>query len=145
MKLFKQLLPLVIPILILVVLLDIYRAQPPHRAAIDTGDSQNPMYRRLGNPYALLTVIEYGDYECPFALAFERNVFPYVRSWLLNTGLIRYEFRDLPLPIHPGAPLAAKVMRCAMAQPVKIWDLHAKLFQGMESGEWYEGDSEDAS
>jgi protein-disulfide isomerase len=139
-----RVLPLVTALITLFALFYFYSIQPPHRAPIDAGDTTHPMHRQLGNPYALLTMIEYGDYECPVALAFEHDIFPYIRSWFINTGLIRYEFRDLPLAeLHPGANLAAKTMRCAIAQPANIWGLHARIFQGTGNWEWFADGAED--
>lgn len=61
---------------------------------------------------ATVTLVEYGDFECPFCGQAE----PVVRDLLSDTDL-RYVWRHLPLPdVHPAAPLAAEASEAAAAQ-----------------------------
>jgi Na+/H+ antiporter NhaA len=71
---------------------------------------------------APLTVIEFGDFECPHCGRAE----PVVRSLLTDTD-IRYVWRHLPLPdVHPQAQLAAETAEAAGAQG-KFWEMHDLL------------------
>ncbi|PFG39513.1 sodium/proton antiporter (NhaA family) [Georgenia soli] len=74
---------------------------------------------------APLTLVEYGDYECPFCgrvTGALREVFQHFGDDL------RYVFRHLPLPdVHPQAELAAAAAEAAGAQG-RFWEMHAVLF-----------------
>jgi protein-disulfide isomerase len=74
---------------------------------------------------AAVTLVEYGDYECPFCKAAE----PIVAA--LRDALgdhLRLVFRHFPVAnIHPHAERAAEVAEAAGAQG-KFWDLHPYLF-----------------
>jgi protein-disulfide isomerase len=77
---------------------------------------------------APMTLLEYGDFECPFcgkATGVIRELFQ--RFGGLD-GELRYVFRHLPLEdIHPGAELAAIAAEAAGAQG-RFWDLHDLMF-----------------
>jgi protein-disulfide isomerase len=74
---------------------------------------------------APLTLLEYGDFECPFcgkATGVVRELFE------RYPGELRYVFRHLPLEdIHPGAELAAMAAEAAGVQG-RFWDLHDLMF-----------------
>jgi protein-disulfide isomerase len=71
---------------------------------------------------AEITVIEFGDFECPYCGQAE----PVVRELLANTG-VRYVWRHLPLSdVHPQAALAAEAAEAAAAQG-KFWEMHDLL------------------
>ena len=58
----------------------------------------------LGAPDAPLTLIEFSDYQCPYCRQFVEHTFPVLRRDYIETGKLRYAFRDLPLDrIHPQA------------------------------------------
>jgi protein-disulfide isomerase len=83
----------------------------------------------LGLATASVVIIEYGDFECVYCRTFQKDTYPLVRDAYINTGKVRYYFRDLPLPIHPYAMPAALAARCASDQG-KYWQMHDKLFSG---------------
>jgi protein-disulfide isomerase/rhodanese-related sulfurtransferase len=71
-----------------------------------------------GNPNARLTVVEFGDFECPFCRRAEAAAAE-VRQKLGNR--VRFAFRQFPLTtIHPYAEKAAEASECA-AQQGKFW------------------------
>jgi Na+/H+ antiporter NhaA len=71
-----------------------------------------------------VTVVEYGDFECPYCGQAE----PAVRALLADFGDVRYVWRHLPLTdVHPRAQMAAEATEAA-AQQGKFWDLHDLLF-----------------
>jgi protein-disulfide isomerase len=61
-----------------------------------------------GSDKAPVTVIEYASLSCPHCARWETDVFPKVKSELIDKGKIRYVFRDFPLnaPALEGAQLA---------------------------------------
>ncbi|MCB9445668.1 MAG: thioredoxin domain-containing protein [Ardenticatenaceae bacterium] len=54
-----------------------------------------------------VTIIEYTDFECPFCNKYFTETFPQIKENYIDTGLVRYVFKDLPLTsIHPRAGAA---------------------------------------
>jgi protein-disulfide isomerase len=80
-----------------------------------------------GSPDARIAIVEYSDFECPFCGKYSREIYPQIIERYVNTGKVRYYFRDLPLPIHPNAFPAALAARCAGDQG-KFWEMHDSLF-----------------
>ena len=76
-----------------------------------------------GPAEAAVTVVEYGDFECPYCGKAE----PIVRELLADFGDVRYVWRHLPLSdVHPNAQLAAEASEAAAARGA-FWDLHDLL------------------
>jgi protein-disulfide isomerase len=53
---------------------------------------------------------------------------PEIRKTYIDTGKVRYVFKDFPLPFHANAQKAAEASRCAGAQGA-YWGMHDQLFQ----------------
>jgi protein-disulfide isomerase len=66
-----------------------------------------------GNPKAKLTVVEYASLTCPHCAKFYVESFPKLKKDYIDTGKIRFVFRDLPTPPRELAFAAAKLARCA--------------------------------
>jgi protein-disulfide isomerase len=79
----------------------------------------------LGNPDAPVTVIEYGDFECPYCAA----AAPVLRQLVEESdGRVRLVFRHFPLAdSHPHALTAALAAEAAGAQGA-FWPMHDLLF-----------------
>jgi Na+/H+ antiporter NhaA len=72
---------------------------------------------------AIVTLVEYGDFECPYCGQAE----PVVRDLIGQFGELRFVFRHLPLTeVHPHAQLAAEAAEAAGAQD-KFWEMHDLL------------------
>ncbi|HEX4833805.1 MAG TPA: Na+/H+ antiporter NhaA [Trebonia sp.] len=72
---------------------------------------------------ALVTLVEYGDFECPYCGQAE----PVVRELIKEYGELRFVFRHLPLTdVHPHAQFAAEAAEAAAAQG-KFWEMHDML------------------
>jgi len=81
-----------------------------------------------GNQNAVVTLIEFSDYECPFCIRHFEQTMPLIDKNYIETGRIRYVFRDFPIDSnHPQAIRAHEAAKCAMEQN-KFWPLHARLF-----------------
>jgi protein-disulfide isomerase len=81
-----------------------------------------------GSDGAMLTLVEFSDYECPFCGRHARETFPQIRRDYIETGKLRYVFRDAPIEsIHPNAFKASEAARCAGEQ-AKYWEMHDRLF-----------------
>jgi protein-disulfide isomerase len=79
----------------------------------------------LGDALATVTLIEYGDYECPFCVRAE----PRTQRLIETSGTrLRFVFRHFPLvELHAHAELAAEASEAAAAQG-QFWAMHHKLF-----------------
>lgn len=78
-----------------------------------------------GNPAAKVSLIEYGDFECPACGAY----FPIVQQIIANySSTILFSFRNFPLyTIHPDAGIAAQAAEAAGLQG-KYWQMHDLLY-----------------
>lgn len=82
-----------------------------------------------GDPDAPVTILEFGDYQCPGCGAFARQIKPLIDTSLLESGRAKFVFYDFPLVAgHPNAFLAARAARCAGDQDA-YWEYHDALFQ----------------
>jgi protein-disulfide isomerase len=86
--------------------------------------------RVQGPATALVTLVEYGDYECPYC----RAAVPIVQELQDVLGdQLRYVFRHFPLTaMHPHAQHAAEVAEAAAAQG-KFSEMHVALFEHQEA------------
>lgn len=90
--------------------------------------------RSLGDPKAPVTIVEYSDFECPFCQRHFIQVFPDLKAKYIDTGKVRYVFRNyIAVPSHTSAPAAAIASMCA-AEQGKFWELHDELYQ--KADEW---------
>ena len=64
----------------------------------------------LGPAKAPVTVVEYASMTCPHCAAFEQNVLPMLRLKYIDTGKVRFVFREFPLDINAAA--ASMLARC---------------------------------
>ena len=81
----------------------------------------------LGSRHAPLTIVEFSDFECPYCRVFPEQVLPSLKREYIDTGLVRFIHKDLPLPFHKQAMPAAAAARCAGEQN-RYWDLYGALF-----------------
>jgi protein-disulfide isomerase len=94
--------------------------------AIDLTDDVMPTDHLRGPEHAPVTIIEYGDFECPNC----KQAKPAVEI-VLNRypEQARFVYRHFPLTdVHPHALAAAEVAECAAAQG-KFWEMHETLFE----------------
>lgn len=83
----------------------------------------------LGDEDAPVTIVEFGDYQCPGCGSFAANVKPQIQLMLVDPGLAKFVYYDFPLiQIHPHAFLAARAARCAGDQG-RYWDYHDLVFR----------------
>jgi Na+/H+ antiporter NhaA len=76
-----------------------------------------------------VTVVEYGDFECPYCGRAE----PAVRELLADFGDVRYVWRHLPLTdVHPHAQLAAEAAEAAAEQGA-FWEMHDALLDHQDA------------
>ena len=79
-----------------------------------------------GDPKAPITLLEYSDFTCGFCEKFFHETFPKLLSEYIETGKVRFVYRDFPRGM--GSPLrAADAARCAGEQKA-YWPMHDRLF-----------------
>lgn len=96
------------------------------RPLSDLTDAVDPVRDHIrGAPDAPVTLVEYGDYECPHC----GRAALVVKELLARfDGRLRFVFRHLPLvDVHPNAALAAQAAEAAGAQG-RFWEMHDLLF-----------------
>ena len=83
-----------------------------------------------GSPEAAITLLEYGDYECPYC----GEIYPIVKAIQERLGDdLCFAFRNFPLTnVHPHAEHAAEAAEAAGAQG-KFWEMHDMLFENQEA------------
>jgi Na+/H+ antiporter NhaA len=102
----------------------------PAEALVDLSLDVDPERDHIRGPAdAPVTLVEYGDFECPYCGRAE----DVVRQLLADSGDVRYVWRHLPLTdVHPHAQLAAEASEAAADQG-KFWEMHDLLFQHQDA------------
>jgi protein-disulfide isomerase len=97
----------------------------PQRAS-DLSDPVDGTDHVLGAPGAAITIVEYGDFECPNC----KQAAPVVKSLVERFPHdVRLVFRHFPLvDVHPHAMLAAQAAEAAGGQG-RFWEMHDLLFE----------------
>ena len=107
------------------------------RALLGTAETLTDLYRDVdpdrdhirGPADAPVTVVEYGDFECPYCGRAE----PVMRELLRDFGDVSYVWRHLPLSdVHPHAQQAAEAAEAADAQGA-FWEMHDLLLQHQDA------------
>jgi protein-disulfide isomerase len=97
----------------------------PLRVDIDT---QNEPAR--GPADAAVTLVEFGDFQCPYCARLEPTLKEVVKHY---AGKVRLVFRQFPLQnIHPHAQVAAEASLCAREQG-KFWQLHDAMYANQDA------------
>jgi Na+/H+ antiporter NhaA len=105
---------------------------------IDLADDVDPERDHIrGRLDAPVTLLEYGDFECPYC----GDAAPVIDRLLEKLGdEMRFVFRNLPLAdVHPNAQMAAEAAEAAADQG-KFWDMHDRLLshqQDLSPGDLY--------
>jgi protein-disulfide isomerase len=84
-----------------------------------------------GNVNARVVIHEFSDFQCPFCGRVEPTVAQVMKDY---GDRVKFVWHDLPLPMHPNAPLAAEAGREAYKQkgPAAFWQLHDKMFANQQ-------------
>lgn len=93
----------------------------------------------VGSEDALFTVVEYASVTCPGCRAFHENAYPRIKSDFIDTGLIRFEYRELPTPPERFAFAGFIVARCAAtdAGPQGFFGMVDALYR--KQNDWVRG------
>jgi protein-disulfide isomerase len=103
-------------------------AQPQQANRYDIPEDDDPVW---GSDEAVITIIEFSDYECPYCRRWHVEVWPQIQE--AYGDQVRLVFRDFPLTsIHANAIPAAAAANCAGEQGL-YWEFSERLFS-MELG-----------
>ena len=95
----------------------------------------------LGSPSASVTVIEYASMTCPHCAHFHETVYPKLKADYIDTGKIKFIFREFPLDIKAAA--GSMLARCiGKDDPQKYFAVVDTLFRTQES--WVGADTVNA-
>lgn len=86
----------------------------------------------MGSPDARVTLVQYGDYECPYSA----RAYLVLQVMLSELGdSLRYVFRNFPLRAHPNAMNAAEAAEsvAAHAGEPAFWMMHAMIFENQDA------------
>jgi len=83
--------------------------------------------RIRGRVDAPVTLIEYSDFTCGYCLKFFRDTWPKLQAKYVETGKLRFVYRDYPRADRGVGVEAAVAARCAGAQG-RYWAMHDRLF-----------------
>ena len=103
-----------------------YALPIPDLPRVEVSIEDQPIH---GPDAALVTLVEFSDFECPFC-ARGRRLIEKLQS--LYPEQLRVVFRDFPLRQHPHARPAAEAAQCAHEQK-KFWPYHDKLFDNADA------------
>ena len=95
----------------------------------------------LGNSFAPITILEWGDYQCTFCYRFHQSSLEILLDEYVESGKVKLVFKDFPLN-GPDSVLAAEATYCAQDQN-KYWEYHDELYNnwGGERTGWITRDS----
>lgn len=108
------------PVLLLISL----TLDPPAVAGIGEVTDDGRIRGRVDAP---VTLIEYSDFTCGYCLKFFRDTWPKLQAKYVETGKLRFVYRDYPRADRGAGVEAAVAARCAGAQG-RYWAMHDRLF-----------------
>ncbi len=85
----------------------------------------------VGNSKAKVTIVEFGDFQCPYCRRFWKDTYGQLKKTYIDTGKVRFITRAFPLSFHPAAKPAALASLCAKEQG-KFWEYRDKMFGEQE-------------
>src|SRR5438477_4670383 len=95
----------------------------------------------LGQPNATVTIIEYASMTCPHCAHFHETVYPKLKAQYIDTGKVRFIFREFPLDLKAAA--GSMLARCVgKDDPNKYFAVVDTLFRTQEH--WAQNDTVDA-
>lgn len=86
----------------------------------------------LGVDSAPVTIIEFGDLECPFCQKFSLETLPEIVKNEIAQGRVRLVWKDFPLSTHARAEKAHEAARCAQDQG-RFWEYHDLLYRNQRA------------
>ena len=112
------------------------KAEAPKQAPAAAPPEDKTVYKALigdapmkGPANAKVTIVEFSDFQCPFCSRVEPTITQLMKEYPKD---VRVVFKQLPLPFHNNAHIAAEAALAAHEQG-KFWEMHAKLFANQQA------------
>jgi protein-disulfide isomerase len=105
----------------------------PANVTVQPSDTSGFRGYLKGSKEAPVEITEFADFECPFCQTFATLQMPTIEDRLINTGRLRWRYRDFPLQQHQFSRLAAHSAACADEQG-KYWQQHQAIYDNQS--EW---------
>ena len=110
----------------------------PANVSVQASDTSGFRGYIKGSPTAPVEITEFADYQCPFCQTFATLQMPTIQERLIDTGRLRWRYRDFPLQQHAYARLAAHSAACGDEQG-KYWEQHHRIYEGQQ--DWATGNA----
>ncbi len=104
------------------ILTGLTKREAPQLVIVNTDDESF-----VGNKNAPVTLVEFSDYQCSFCSLFAKDVLPRLKTEYINTGRLKYIFRDFP----SDTLKIAEAVHCAGDQG-KYWEMHETIFENQQ-------------
>ncbi|MEK7085859.1 MAG: DsbA family protein [Patescibacteria group bacterium] len=125
--------------------IDVYIKNEQQKAVQAQEEKNKPKYVKgdfadndafLGEKDAPVTIVEFSDYQCPYCANFFSETMPEIREKYINTGKVKFVYRDFPLSFHKDAYPAALLAECVRDQAgdIAYFKMHDKIFQTLSGG-----------
>ncbi|MGQ9735163.1 MAG: DsbA family protein [Thermaceae bacterium] len=101
----------------------------PKNTALDPAENARLAF---GNPAAPVTVVDFSNYLCPHCRDHSENALPRIFAEYVETGKVRYIFRDFPFPGQESVVRVSEAAACA-AEAGRYLDYHQALFRDQQS------------
>lgn len=89
----------------------------------------------LGDEDAPITIVEFSDFQCPYCAKFVTETLPQIKEAYIDTGMVKFVYRDFPLGSHPNAQVAAEAAECVgETGNEEYFAMHDLIFEKMN--EW---------
>ena len=92
----------------------------------DPGKLVRDSSHMTGDKAAKVTLVEFGDYECPFCASLNPTIEQIVTNYVTDKNF-NFVFRNFPLSQHQNAKIAAEAAEAAGAQG-KFWEMNKKIY-----------------
>lgn len=105
-------------------------AVPPQQQAVKAPikvDVDPGNFPTRGNQEAKVTIVEFGDFRCPFCKRSFDQVEPQLEKDYINSGKVKFAFRNYAF-LGPASVIAAEGAACANEQE-KFWDYHDYMYK----------------
>ncbi|MFC1615969.1 DsbA family protein [Patescibacteria group bacterium] len=114
--------------------------QQPKPTTVEGDYSDDDPFK--GDENAPITIVEFSDYQCPFCSRFAAGTLKEIDEKYIQTGKVKFVFRDLPLDGHTQAYPASLFAECAREQAGDevYFKVHDELFATVGTGESFDFD-----
>jgi protein-disulfide isomerase len=104
--------------------------------------SLDPSDMAIGDAAAKVSVIEYASVTCPHCREFHEKVWPQLKANYIDTGKIKFVFREFPTPPQEVAVAGFQVARCAAGNDAAkyfsvidtLFEQQPQIFEALEKG-----------